>query len=166
MKALSLVQPWASLLAGGAKRIETRSWGTAYRGLVAIHASGGLKPESRGAWRMPIIRETAARLPEPVGLSWNTVLEELIGEPRLEELPLGAVLAVGRLVECERITAENVPEEPERSFGNYAPGRWRWTFAGVVPLAVPVTARGMLGLWDWTAPTDVLLDSSERGRVY
>lgn len=34
MKALSLTQPWATLMAIGAKRIETRSWGAAYRGGV------------------------------------------------------------------------------------------------------------------------------------
>lgn len=41
MKALTLHQPWASLVALGVKRIETRSWSTSYRGALAIHA--GLK---------------------------------------------------------------------------------------------------------------------------
>ena len=41
MKALTLTQPWASLVAIGAKRIETRSWSTPYRGLLAIHAAKG-----------------------------------------------------------------------------------------------------------------------------
>jgi hypothetical protein len=31
MKALTLTQPWASLVAFKAKRIETRSWSTNYR---------------------------------------------------------------------------------------------------------------------------------------
>ena len=39
MKALSLRQPWASLIADGHKTIETRTWRTHYRGLLAIHAS-------------------------------------------------------------------------------------------------------------------------------
>lgn len=39
MKALTLWQPWASLIALGEKRYETRSWATSYRGLLAIHAS-------------------------------------------------------------------------------------------------------------------------------
>src|SRR3982751_1322426 len=41
MKALTLTQPWATLVAIGAKRIETRSWSTTYRGEVAIHAAKG-----------------------------------------------------------------------------------------------------------------------------
>lgn len=39
MKAISLWQPWASLVAVGAKKIETRSWATKYRGSLAIHAT-------------------------------------------------------------------------------------------------------------------------------
>ena len=36
---LSLWQPWASLIAIGAKHIETRHWKTDYRGPIAIHAA-------------------------------------------------------------------------------------------------------------------------------
>src|SRR6202030_2406661 len=39
MKALTLTQPWATLVAIGAKRIETRSWPTLYRGPLAIYAA-------------------------------------------------------------------------------------------------------------------------------
>jgi hypothetical protein len=39
MKALSIQQPWAWLIATGAKDIENRTWRTHYRGTVAIHAS-------------------------------------------------------------------------------------------------------------------------------
>lgn len=39
MKALSVQQPWASLIARGVKTIETRTWATRYRGPVLILAS-------------------------------------------------------------------------------------------------------------------------------
>ena len=39
MRALSLRQPWASLIADGRKTIETRTWRTRYQGPLAIHAS-------------------------------------------------------------------------------------------------------------------------------
>lgn len=39
VKTLTLLQPWASLVACGAKKIETRSWATKYRGPLAIHAA-------------------------------------------------------------------------------------------------------------------------------
>lgn len=46
MKTFSLMQPWAMLVALGAKRLETRSWQTHYRGPLAIHASGHLSFEN------------------------------------------------------------------------------------------------------------------------
>ena len=39
MKALSVKQPWASLIASGRKTIETRVWRTDYRGELLICAS-------------------------------------------------------------------------------------------------------------------------------
>lgn len=38
MKALSIKQPWAWLIANGYKDIENRSWPTKYRGQFLIHA--------------------------------------------------------------------------------------------------------------------------------
>lgn len=40
IKALSIKQPWASLIAHGIKDIENRTWATKYRGPIYIHASG------------------------------------------------------------------------------------------------------------------------------
>jgi hypothetical protein len=39
MKALSIRQPWASLIVAGYKDIENRSWRTSYRGPVLIHSA-------------------------------------------------------------------------------------------------------------------------------
>ncbi|WP_300611056.1 ASCH domain-containing protein [Trebonia sp.] len=38
MKALTVRQPWASLIMCGAKDVECRTWMTAYRGPLLIHA--------------------------------------------------------------------------------------------------------------------------------
>lgn len=43
MKALSIKQPWASLIASGIKDIENRTWKTHFRGKIYIHASAYLK---------------------------------------------------------------------------------------------------------------------------
>ena len=48
MKAISIKQPWASLIAYGIKDIENRTWRTNYRGRVLIHA-GASKKEG---WRL------------------------------------------------------------------------------------------------------------------
>jgi hypothetical protein len=39
VKAISLKQPWANLIASGAKTIETRKWPTRYRGPLLICSS-------------------------------------------------------------------------------------------------------------------------------
>jgi hypothetical protein len=38
-RVLSIRQPWAWAIAIGRKKVENRSWSTAYRGVVYIHAS-------------------------------------------------------------------------------------------------------------------------------
>lgn len=48
MKALSLKQPWANLIASGKKTIETRSWGTKYRGDIVICSSKNPKISPTG----------------------------------------------------------------------------------------------------------------------
>jgi hypothetical protein len=39
MKAITVRQPWAELIASGAKRVENRTWRTRYRGPLLIHAA-------------------------------------------------------------------------------------------------------------------------------
>lgn len=93
MKALTIRQPWASLIAHGVKTIETRSWSTEYRGPLAIHA-GKAKPE-----------RSEEGCGVPVGHDWLPV-EDFDGSWRLEhfargctgaphdiDMPLGAVVA-------------------------------------------------------------------------
>lgn len=43
MKALSIKQPWASLIVEGIKDIENRTWKTNYRGRIYIHVSQAKK---------------------------------------------------------------------------------------------------------------------------
>lgn len=52
MRALSVLQPWAWLLANGHKDVENRSWATRYRGDFFIHAGKRWGREQRDdvAW--------------------------------------------------------------------------------------------------------------------
>ncbi|TWH45918.1 ASCH domain-containing protein [Sporomusa sp. KB1] len=92
MKALTILQPWASLIAYGAKRIETRNWVTKYRGPIAIHAGKG--------WTMDR-REITYREPFHSALWPNMTKQELMlnGYGRTKLLPVGAVIAIADLVE-------------------------------------------------------------------
>jgi hypothetical protein len=62
VKALTLWQPWASLVALGVKSIETRSWSTSYRGPLAVHAAKR-KPEQDLRLWMPLHSAMKRQLP-------------------------------------------------------------------------------------------------------
>ncbi len=48
MKALSVKQPWANMIAAGEKTIETRTWATDYRGELLIVSTKAPKIEPAG----------------------------------------------------------------------------------------------------------------------
>jgi hypothetical protein len=149
MRGLSLLQPWATLMAIGAKKIETRSWGTSYRGTVLIHASKGFGRDER---------ELCLEPPFCSALRDAGVLQ-------LADLPLGAVVAVLDLVDCIKIPDSQPghgclfgpptevrgiklpPEDDEHAFGNYFPGRFAWVTENVRRLSKPIPWLGSLGLW-------------------
>jgi hypothetical protein len=141
IRALTLLQPWASLIAVGAKRLETRNWCTAYRGLLAIHAGKASTEWSRATWRLPVVQEA---------MGGAGIVAE-------EDLPRGCVVAVCELCDC--IPILEPPAEPERSFGVYTPGRFAWKLANVRPLPVPVPMRGLPGLWPCLLDGDLVPSS-------
>lgn len=131
MKALSLTQPWAQLVALGHKKVETRSWSTRHAGQVAIHAAKGFPASAR---RFAEEERALCRLPE--------------------RIPCGAIVALATLMGCRR--TEDVAHQVsalERHLGDYTPGRFAWFLSDVVALGEPVACRGSLGLW--TVPYDV-----------
>ena len=161
MKALTIWQPWASLLATGEKIYETRSWPTKYRGPIAIHAA------KKDPLTIPITPE----------LEENALHNDKIGSWMF--LPHGCVIAVGELVNCWHIVwhpgtnvdvakhidvgAESmvedkhapgfgdyfVPTEKEFALGDWTPGRYAWEIRNVRLLPHPVITRGRQGLWNW-----------------
>lgn len=136
---LTLTQPWATLVAIGAKRIETRSWSTPYRGPLAIHAAKG--------WSR---YDTLLCFDEPFR---SALVAGGITTPG--DLPLGAVVATCRLVACvpttgiERTPAVDWISDAEMELGDLSDGRYAWLLADVVALPEPIPARGSLGLWRW-----------------
>lgn len=152
IKCITLTQPWATLVAIGAKRIETRSWSTSYRGPLAIHAAKGLGPVGgRQGLRDLCVSE----------FFYPALYVHI---DRTEDLPLGAIVAVCRLVDCvptewvampppaaPRIARDqNVWEltDQERAFGDYSAGRFAWLLADIQALPEPIPCKGALGLWE------------------
>lgn len=146
MKAITLWQPWATLIALGAKLIETRSWKTDYRGPLAIHAASR-PPE----WTdNPDIERVLAYYGYENGVHQDGPIEFL---------PRASVVAICELLSCEptdellRVPGNKEAQEP---FGDFSPGRFGWVLADVVRLETPIRARGRQQLWDWEPPGEII----------
>ncbi len=105
MKVLTLHQPWASLVALGVKTIETRSWSTAYRGPLAIHA--GVKPPCGyrdDLWLAAALWRVHRRSGDgQFDLSRFRAPDGIGGVESMWDLPLGAIVATCTLVDVAPI---------------------------------------------------------------
>lgn len=146
IRALTILQPWASLIAHGPKRIENRTWEPP-RSLVgaylAIHAGKRIDPES---WEGAADTATGAKLELPVieGLLDAEDLDARAGGGNKHRqkyaaaaVPYGAVVAVARLVGTVRASSDT-----------WFCGPVGWQLADVVALREPVPCNGAQGLWE------------------
>lgn len=149
MKAISLWQPWASAIALGLKRVETRSWPTKHRGPIAIHAARTKEGVRKGASEA-VVRAFVHEL--------GMRSADFYDRRELEALlPFGAIVAVAELVECQEATAEVIAAERRRrplevAMGDWWPGRWLWRLDSIEPIDPPVPALGRQGLFEVEDP--------------
>jgi len=130
MKALSLWQPWASLMADGRKKIETRHW----------------RPP---AWL--IGQEVAIHATKRVD---NTCSRQWGYDPLT--IPRGCIVAIVKLDKFEKFTEafqREIMLYPEGSYGDFEMGRFGWFCTLIEKLSPPIEAVGHQGIWDWSRPT-------------
>lgn len=154
MKCISLWQPWASLIVIGAKRFETRSWSTEYRGPILIHAAKRWTRESDQL----VVREPFRSALERGGCrpTWS--------------LPLGSILGVADLVECylcdisaligPKGISRPLPSEPELSFGDYTQDRYAWKLENPRRFPTPIPYRGLQQIFN--VPDEVVAEQMAR----
>ena len=146
MKGLTLTQPWATLIAVGAKLIETRSWPTSYRGPLAIHAATSFPPAAQRACMVQPFESALF----PFGYT---------GDEPEHAFPRGAIIAVTHLRDvlhfdvrseawARRASAEKRLPDHEADFGDFSPGRFGFVLDRPRRLEKPIACRGMLGVWD------------------
>jgi len=143
MKALTLWQPWASLVTMGEKQVETRCWSTKYRGELAIHAAAKLPPRWLGEsrWGQEFGNELADVMHLRRGRV-DTAIRDL--------LPYGCILGVVKLVSIEETSrVREILCQRERIFGNFEDGRYAWNLELVERFEIPVPAKGQRLLWNW-----------------
>lgn len=134
VRALSLWQPWAHIVASGDKRVENRSWepppwliGQRF----AIHAAK--RWDSTGALRIAEL--------------WDQPC------PRFDDVEFGAVIATVRLV-MVATTPEQVMAHASEDQAIWFFGPYGWVLEDARPVK-PVLCRGFQGLW--TLPNDLEL---------
>ncbi len=158
MKAITIWNPWASLIAIGVKPHETRSWATNYRGQIAIHAA------------QKDVHKIMRELPHDVLVAMYDNLYKGYGikSGALSRLAdeQGHIIATAMLAECWQVIehtptaiilrqsngigVDKIPiDAPYLMFGDYSVGRYIWGLANVCKLPEPIPAKGMQGLWTW-----------------
>lgn len=145
MKVISVIQPWATLIALGEKKFETRSWKTKYRGEIGIHAS------------KKIDKETCRQEPFKSILTRHGYNEK--------NLPTGSIIATSSINGCYQVLKDTgtsaiidygsfMISGNEYHFGDYTKGRFAWELHDIKQID-PIPAKGQLGLWnyngDWIA---------------
>ena len=124
MKALTIKQPWATLIMQGDKRFEFRSWKTNFRGDVLIHAGKGLD------------KEAVVRLKKYLP----------------DELPMGKILGKVTITDCipmsdefaKMLSKENSDIYTSHSFSN----NYGFKIENVEVFDTPIDAKGQLGFWN------------------
>lgn len=150
MKAITIWQPWATLIVAGAKPYEFRGWPAprALRGTrIAIHA--GARQVRRDEIADLIMRLRGDE-------AWSTCLRKDSALPLLEKwlsspgvLPLSSIIGTARL--GEPINASKIVHEfggPVNDSNRAEHCNWAWPLSLIEP-CTPLPARGAQGFWDW-----------------
>lgn len=134
MKALTIRQPYASLVMCGAKPYEFRTWRTRYRGPLVIHSGAAFH-----AWHSLQWRKSRAVL-------------DAAGYLVQEQLPRGALLGVVELVDC--ISCDGGTDrhplnwrQPPEHCGQFDAEMFALVLERPRELRTPIPATGKLGFW-------------------
>lgn len=123
MKALTIKQPWASLIVGGYKQYEFRSWKTNYRGKILIHA--GLSVEK------DVINKFD---------NYNLDYEN------------GAIIGEAEIVDCILVDEwfdNELRKVNNEVYGNDHIGQYAWKLENIKKYNNPIYLKGKLGLWNY-----------------
>lgn len=122
MKALTIKQPWASLIVNNYKTYEFRSWKTNYRGKILIHA--GLTME-------------------------KDILNKL--DYNIEYIK-GAIIGEAEITDCILIDEKfdkDLRNINNTVYGNNHIGNYAWKLENIKKYDKPIYVKGKLGLWNY-----------------
>ena len=146
MKAFSIKQPWASLIAHGIKDIENRTWRTHFRGRIYIHSSAKMSDLFKG-------KELAFTGPQ-----WNVIPKEFSFIENREAIFISsAVIGEVDIVDCV-INHPSVWAEKTQQCGNTIDNEplykgqiiYNWVLANPILYDEPIlNVKGKLSFWDF-----------------
>ena len=124
MKALTIREPWASLIINGHKKYEFRSWKTNYRGQILIHAGINIEKEMLDKFK-----------------NYNLSYVK------------GAIIGEATLVDCILVDKEfndSLLKIDSTVYGksNHVE-KYAWKLDNVIKYDVPIYCKGQLGLWNY-----------------
>lgn len=128
MKALTIKEPWATLIIDGYKKYEFRSWKTNYRGKILIHAG---------------MSEEKDMLEKFKDYNLNCSKGMIIGEALLTDCIL-----VTKEFEEELLKIDKTVYGRESHEMTYA-----WKLENVIKYDKPILIKGKLGLWNYEEKT-------------
>jgi hypothetical protein len=136
LRAFTVHQPWARLIAIGEKLVENRDWHTNHRGIIAIHSS----------------RSDACIRPkyDPRTKRWIDPRTMLL----TDDMPHGVIVGLCEIIDTVQHRA--MPSHPvwwRLQEHAYATGSVCWILARPFVLPKPIAVRGQQGIWK--VPADV-----------
>ena len=123
MKAITIWEPYATAIAIGLKKYETRTWKTNYRGPIAIHAS---------------IKKTDNQR-KSLAEKYN------ISNPRY-----GKIVAIANLTDCILMEDKFIlkQSQKEKDLGNWEKGNYAWKLENIKIIEDSDIIKGKQGLWN------------------
>jgi len=144
IKAITVWQPWATLIAEGVKEYETRSW----------------EPSSAGVQIGDVFGIHAAKRATVHEEMYNVMIRVHFSPRPIEELPFGAMVAIVRLIHVvptkdKRLLASAGVDPRELSVGDWSDDRFAWRLEVLRRLHRPIPIEGKQRFWDWMDAREV-----------
>ena len=152
MKALTIWQPWASLILHGFKPYEFRGWkvpGFVIGQRIAIHA--GVRKMPKKEWRAFMLGLAHGgdlrQALKPGAKEW---LDQYAGD-RCQNLPHGSVIGTAVIGQEACPTTIQIDGKPVVNDSDRKDHfNWGWPLTEIEPVMPPVEVRGAQGFWNWT----------------
>jgi len=137
LMCLTVCQPYAEEIARRSKMVENRTWATAYRGPLIIHAG-----KSR---------------------AWTEMDDEELAHTYGRKLEFGAIVAVANVIDCVRVEEieSKYPSLISDAHAHHVNGPWCFVLEGAQRIEPAIPYRGAQGFFH--VPESVLAPTTEAG---